>query len=37
MEWLLSRFDSLQQWLFESVMQPVMFHGGLGHLLENGY
>lgn len=37
MEWLLSRFDSLQQWLFESVMQPVMFYGGLGHLLENGY
>ena len=37
MEWLGSRFDSLQQWLFESVMQPVMFHAGLGNLLENGY
>ena len=37
MEWLGIRFDSLQQWLFESVMQPVMFHAGLGNLLENGY
>jgi sterol desaturase/sphingolipid hydroxylase (fatty acid hydroxylase superfamily) len=30
-------FDGAQQWLFESAMQPLMFHAGLGNLLESGY
>ena len=37
MQWLTQMFDSLQQWLFESVMQPVMFHVGLANHLETGY
>lgn len=37
MEWLGNGFDGAQQWLFESVMQPVMFAAGLGNLLESGY
>ncbi len=32
-----SWFDGLQQQLFEGVLQPVMFHMGLGNLLETGY
>ena len=32
-----SWFDGVQQWLFENLMQPVMFHAGLGNLLESGY
>lgn len=30
-------FDTAQQWLFETVFQPVMFAAGLGNLLEEGY
>lgn len=30
-------FANLQQWLFELVIQPVMFGIGLGNLLEDGY
>ena len=30
-------FGDLQQWLFERVMQPVMFAAGWGNLLEDGY
>jgi sterol desaturase/sphingolipid hydroxylase (fatty acid hydroxylase superfamily) len=30
-------FGIAQQWLFESVVQPLMFTVGLGHLLEDGY
>jgi sterol desaturase/sphingolipid hydroxylase (fatty acid hydroxylase superfamily) len=30
-------FDAAQQWLFEVVMQPLMFHLGLANLLESGY
>jgi sterol desaturase/sphingolipid hydroxylase (fatty acid hydroxylase superfamily) len=37
MELLGNWFDSVQQWLFETVMQPLMFHMGLGNVLETGY
>jgi sterol desaturase/sphingolipid hydroxylase (fatty acid hydroxylase superfamily) len=37
MSWLQGGFDAAQQWLFEAVVQPAMFAGGLGHLLEDGY
>ncbi|MGE4239675.1 sterol desaturase family protein [Ramlibacter sp.] len=37
MNWIEEIFSAAQQWLFQSVMQPVMFHIGLGHLLEDGY
>ncbi len=37
MELLGNWFDSVQQWLFETVMQPLMFHVGLGNVLETGY
>lgn len=30
-------FLNLQQWLFEAVVQPLMFHAGLGNLVEQGY
>lgn len=30
-------FDGAQQWLFESVMQPLMFYAGLANVLEAGY
>lgn len=37
MGWLGGVFDSVQQWLFESVLQPLMFTTGLASLLESGY
>jgi sterol desaturase/sphingolipid hydroxylase (fatty acid hydroxylase superfamily) len=37
MEFLASLFSSVQEWLFESVLQPVMFAVGLGNLLVDGY
>ena len=37
MEFLTSLFSSTQEWLFESVLQPVMFAVGLGNLLGDGY
>ena len=37
MEWLGNGFDVAQQWLFESLMQPLMFAMGLGSQLERGY
>ena len=37
MESLRHWFDGVQQWLFENLMQPLMFHAGLGNLLESGY
>ena len=37
MAWSVTWFDSVQQWLFESVLQPLMFSFGLAGLLENGY
>ncbi|MBL8326659.1 MAG: sterol desaturase family protein [Rubrivivax sp.] len=30
-------FDGAQQWLFEAVVQPLMFAGGLAGLLEQGF
>ncbi|WP_088284038.1 sterol desaturase family protein [Ideonella sp. A 288] len=33
----LDLFDDLQQWLFEGVVQPLMFHGGLGNLMADGF
>lgn len=37
MEILVSLFSNTQEWLFESVLQPVMFATGLGNLLADGY
>jgi sterol desaturase/sphingolipid hydroxylase (fatty acid hydroxylase superfamily) len=37
MDWLDDTFSLAQQWLFESVVQPLMFALGLGQLLEDGY
>lgn len=37
MDWLVNGFDTAQQWLFEELLQPVMFAGGLGSQLETGY
>ncbi len=30
-------FLAAQQWLFEAAVQPLLFHSGLGNLLEQGY
>lgn len=37
MNWLADGFDVAQQWLFETVLQPVMFAAGLAGQLESGY
>ena len=37
MDFIEEVFSSVQQWLFETLMQPAMFSLGLGHLLEDGY
>jgi sterol desaturase/sphingolipid hydroxylase (fatty acid hydroxylase superfamily) len=37
MDWLETVFSLAQQWVFESVMEPVMFALGLGQFLEDGY
>ena len=37
MDWLDNLFSLAQQWVFESVIEPVMFALHLGHLLEDGY
>ncbi len=37
MDWLDNLFSTAQQWLFEGVVQPLMFALGLGNLLEDGY
>jgi sterol desaturase/sphingolipid hydroxylase (fatty acid hydroxylase superfamily) len=37
MEWLMDAFDTVQQWLFEQGLQPLMFALGFGDLLEEGY
>jgi sterol desaturase/sphingolipid hydroxylase (fatty acid hydroxylase superfamily) len=34
---LVDAFSSVQQWLFESLVQPLMFSMGLGNLLEDGF
>lgn len=37
MELFINAFSSAQEWLFESVLQPVMFFAGMGNLLVDGY
>jgi sterol desaturase/sphingolipid hydroxylase (fatty acid hydroxylase superfamily) len=37
MEHLEQWFAFAQQWLFESVIEPVMFHLGVGQFVEDGY
>ncbi|MGY8905268.1 MAG: sterol desaturase family protein [Burkholderiales bacterium] len=37
MQWLTEGFDQIQQWLFEALVQPLMFQLGQGHLLEDGF
>ena len=37
MDALLDALGWLQQWLFEAVVQPLMYGAGLGNLLEDGY
>ncbi len=34
---LIELFDLAQQWLFESVVQPFLFHTGLGGMIEDAY
>jgi sterol desaturase/sphingolipid hydroxylase (fatty acid hydroxylase superfamily) len=37
MDWIDTLFSNAQQWLFEAVVQPVMFALGMANLLEDGY
>jgi sterol desaturase/sphingolipid hydroxylase (fatty acid hydroxylase superfamily) len=37
MDFLASAFSGTQEWLFETLIQPVMFALGLGNLLVDGY
>ncbi len=37
MDTLIHTFDDLQQWLFESLVQPLAFAIGLGNRLEDAY
>ena len=37
MDAMTSAFGLAQQWLFEGLLQPLMFHLGLGNLLAEGY
>jgi peptidoglycan/xylan/chitin deacetylase (PgdA/CDA1 family) len=37
MDWIEEAFSFVQQWLFETLMQPAMFALGLGNFLEDGY
>ena len=37
MEWFTTLFSDLQGWLFETLLQPLMFHLGLGNFLVDGY
>lgn len=34
---LIELFDDAQQWLFESLVQPLLFHTGLGGMIEDAY
>ena len=36
-EWFSAVFSSAQQWLFEAVVQPVLFALGMGNLLEDAF
>jgi sterol desaturase/sphingolipid hydroxylase (fatty acid hydroxylase superfamily) len=37
MEWLVAQFSDVQGWLFETLLQPLMFRLGLGNFLVDGY
>ena len=37
MEALTQAYALAQEWLFALVVQPVLFHAGMGNLLEDGY
>ena len=37
MEWFSNNFSDAQQWLYEAIVQPVMFALGLGNFLAEGY
>jgi sterol desaturase/sphingolipid hydroxylase (fatty acid hydroxylase superfamily) len=37
MEFLANAFSDVQAWLFESLIQPLMFNLGMGNLLVDGY
>ncbi|MDB5889721.1 MAG: fatty acid hydroxylase family protein, partial [Polaromonas sp.] len=37
MDWITDLFSSAQGWLFDAVVQPVMFGLGMANLLEDGY
>lgn len=37
MDWITDRFEQAQLWLFETWLQPLMFHAGLGNLLADGH
>lgn len=37
MDWIEEAFSVAQRWLFEGAVQPLMFAGGLGNLLEDGF
>lgn len=37
MQWLIEQFFVLHQWLFESLVQPLMFSLGMANYLESGY
>ncbi len=34
---LIELFDDVQQWLFESLVQPLLFHTGFGGMIEDAY
>jgi sterol desaturase/sphingolipid hydroxylase (fatty acid hydroxylase superfamily) len=37
MNWIETSFGAAQQWLFEALVQPLMFAFGMGNLLEDAY
>jgi len=37
MNTLTDAFGAAQQWLFEQAVQPLLFHAGMGNLLEDGF
>jgi sterol desaturase/sphingolipid hydroxylase (fatty acid hydroxylase superfamily) len=37
MDFIETTFSTAQQWLYETLFQPIMFHIGLGQFLEDGY
>jgi sterol desaturase/sphingolipid hydroxylase (fatty acid hydroxylase superfamily) len=37
MQWIQDLFAAVQQWLYETAIQPIMFSFGFGNFLEDGY